>query len=50
MPAANLILLWLGLICFLVGIINPQPPGVRNINWVALGLGLITLAYLIRGT
>lgn len=50
MPAAFTILLWLALICFLVGIINPQPPGTRTISWISLGLALVTLAYLIRGT
>lgn len=48
MPMIVTVLVILALICFLVGTINIQPPGTRQINWVSAGLGLLVLAYLAR--
>jgi ABC-type uncharacterized transport system permease subunit len=38
----------LALLAFLVGTVNVQPPGTRQINWTCAGLALLTLAYLVR--
>jgi hypothetical protein len=43
----RMVFLILGLISFLVGTVNVQPPGTRQINWVSAGLALVVLAYLV---
>jgi hypothetical protein len=51
MPVIVLVFVILALIAFLVGVINAQVPAGRQINWVATGLALLTLAWLVgRGT
>jgi ABC-type uncharacterized transport system permease subunit len=42
-----MVFLILALVCFLVGTINIQPPGTRQINWVSAGLALLVLAYFV---
>jgi hypothetical protein len=42
------ILIVVALLCFLIGSVNIQPPGNRQINWVSAGLVLVLLAYLVR--
>jgi hypothetical protein len=37
----------LALIFFLIGVVNAQIPVGRQINWVAAGLALLTIAWLI---
>ena len=37
----------LALLMFLIGTVNPQWPSGRAINWVAAGLALLTLAWLV---
>jgi hypothetical protein len=44
----TVILVIAALLCFLVGTVNVQPPGTRQINWVSAGLVLLMLAYLVR--
>jgi VIT1/CCC1 family predicted Fe2+/Mn2+ transporter len=44
-----LVFVILALLCFLVGTVNIQPPGTRQINWMSAGLALLALAYLVRG-
>jgi hypothetical protein len=44
----TLALLILALICFLIGAVNVQPPGTRQINWPSAGLALLVLVYMIR--
>jgi len=48
MPMIVLVFVILALLCFLVGTINVQPPGTRQINWTCAGLVLLVLAYLTR--
>ncbi len=48
MPVIVMVFLVLALLCFLIGTINIQPPGTRQINWVSAGLALLVLAYLVR--
>jgi hypothetical protein len=40
----------LAMILFLVGTVNAQWPAGRSINWVAAGLALLTLAWLVMRT
>lgn len=44
--SADLILIVLALICFLVGAVDVRTPPVRP-NWTNAGLALLTLAWLI---
>ncbi len=48
MPMIVLVFVILALISFLVGTVNVQPPGTRQINWTSAGLALLALAYLVR--
>lgn len=48
MPIVVLVFLILALISFLIGTVNVQPPGTRQINWTCAGLALLVLAYLVR--
>lgn len=48
MPMIVTVFLILALICFLVGTVNVQPPGTRQIHWTCAGLALLVLAYLVR--
>jgi ABC-type uncharacterized transport system permease subunit len=41
------VLVILGLLMFLIGTVNAQWPANRSINWVAAGLALLTLAWLV---
>ena len=49
MPLIVITFIILAVLCFLVGTINVQPPGTRQINWTCAGLVLLVLAYLMRG-
>jgi ABC-type uncharacterized transport system permease subunit len=48
MPVIVTVFLIMALLCFLIGTINIQPPGTRQINWTSAGLALLVLAYLVR--
>jgi ABC-type uncharacterized transport system permease subunit len=47
MPMVRMVFLVLALISFLVGTVNVQPPGTRQINWTSAGLALLVLAYFV---
>jgi hypothetical protein len=51
MPLLIMILLILAFLCFLIGTVQLQPPGISSrINWSSLGLAFLTLVYLMMRT
>jgi hypothetical protein len=47
MPVIVLVFVIFALLSFLVGVVNAQIPAGRQINWVAAGLALLCLAWLV---
>lgn len=50
MGIATLALIIAAVMCFILGIVNVQPSQGRPVNWVSLGLCLLVLAWLVRGS
>jgi len=48
MVTANVILLILALLCFVLGAFNVTTASASRINWQSLGLAFLALAYLLR--
>lgn len=46
MPLVSIFVV-LGLLCFLLGVVNAQVPAGRPIGWTSAGLALLTLAWLV---